>query len=130
MGLQERQMIRTLTETTLPEREKEIVEICGSSAKYDVAWDTLSSDAAGLNFLDNVSCHRLNMALRTIAMDPLGKDALRDELKGVKLVNVATPADKKIEFKGGVLEMHCAYAQGLSGAFSDGEIYQVLMKGL
>ncbi len=130
MGLQERQMIRTLTETTLPEREKEIVEICGSSAKYDVAWDTLSSDAAGLNFLDNVSCHRLNMALRTIAIDPLGKDALRDELKGVKLVNVATPADKKIEFKGGVLEMHCAYAQGLSGAFSDSEIYQVLMKGL
>jgi len=123
-------MIRTLTETTLPEREREITEICGSAARYEVAWDTLQSDAAGLNFLDNVSCHRLNMALRTIALDPLGKEALRDGLKAVKLSNVASPDEKSLGFAGGVLEMHCAYAAGLSGAFSDGEIYQVLMKGL
>jgi hypothetical protein len=130
MGLQERQMIRTLTETTLPGREQEIAEICGSGAKYEVAWDTLQNDAAGLNFLDNVSCHRLNMALRTIAMDPLGKEALRDGLKAVKLANVASPAEKSLAFANGVLEMRCAYAAGLSGAFSDGEIYHVLMKGL
>jgi hypothetical protein len=130
VGLQERQLIRTLTETTLPEREKEITEICGSAARYETAWDTLQDDAAGLNFLDNLSCHRLNMALRTIALDPLGKDALRDGLKAVKLANVPTPSDKTISFQNGVLEMRCAYASGLTGAFSDREIYEVLMKGL
>jgi hypothetical protein len=123
-------MIRTLTETTLPEREKEIIEICGSTAKYEVDWDSLSSDAEGLRFLDNLSCHRLNMALRTIALDPLGKEALRDGLKAVKLKNVKTPADMKITFSDGVLEMHCAYALGTSGMFNDTEIYKTLMGGL
>jgi hypothetical protein len=130
MGLQERQMIRTLTETTLPEREAEIVEICGATAKFDVAWDTLSSDAEGLNFIDNVSGLRTCMALRAIADDPLGMEALRDSFKGVRLVNVASPDLKMISFSNGILEMHCAYASGLEGAFSDRDIYHVLMKGL
>jgi hypothetical protein len=130
MGLQERQMIRDLTEKTLPEREKEITEICGGSARYEVDWDSLATDSEGLRFLDNLSCHRLNMALRTISMDPMGKDALRDGLKAVKLRNVKTKEEMKMEFSEGVLEMHCAYALRTDGMFSDTEIYKKLMGGL
>ncbi|MDR3418495.1 MAG: hypothetical protein P4L83_20185 [Nevskia sp.] len=36
----------------------------------------------------------------------------------------------QISFKTGVLEMHCAYALGASGMFSDGEIRELLIKGL
>ena len=36
----------------------------------------------------------------------------------------------QISFGGGVLEMHCAYAQGASGMFDDGRIREVLMAGL
>ena len=130
MGLQERQMIRDLTEKTLPEREKEISEICGSAARYEVDWESLANDAEGLRFLDNLSCHRLNMALRSISMDPMGKDALRDGLKTVKLRNVKTKDEMKIEFREGVLEMHCAYALRTDGMFNDMEIYKILMGGL
>ena len=130
MGLQERQMIRDLTEKTLPEREKEITEICGSAARYEVDWDSLANDAEGLRFLDNLSCHRLNMALRSISMDPMGKDALRDGLKTVKLRNVNTKEEMKIQFREGVLEMHCAYALRTDGMFNDMEIYKILMGGL
>ena len=130
MGLQERQMIRDLTEKTLPEREKEITEICGGTARYEVDWDSMSNDAEALRFMDNLSCHRLNMALRTIALDPMGKDALRDGLKTVKLRNVKTKEEMKMEFNNGVLEMHCAYALRTDGMFNDGEIYKKLMGGL
>jgi hypothetical protein len=130
MGLQERQMIRDLTEKTLPEREAEITEICGGTARYDVDWDSLSNDAEGLRFLDNLSCHRLNMALRTISIDPMGKEALRDGLKSVKLRNVKSKEEMKISFRDGVLEMHCAYALRTDGMFNDSEIYKVLMAGL
>jgi hypothetical protein len=123
-------MIRDLTEKTLPEREKEITEICGGTARYDVDWDSLSNDAEALRFLDNLSCHRLNMALRTISMDPMGKDALRDGLKAVKLRNVKTKDEMKMEFSNGILEMHCAYALRTDGMFNDGEIYKKLMGGL
>jgi hypothetical protein len=130
MGLEERRMIKELQEVTLPGRVKEIEEICGAPIPYEVDWTSLADDKAGLNFLDNLSCHRLNMALRTICRDEMGKEAVRDGLKKVKLVNVKSNDDKKLTFEGGVLEMHVAYALGGGGIISDTEIYNVLMKGL
>lgn len=130
MGLAERRKIKELQDTTIPEREAELLEITGSPIKYEIDWDSLASDAEGLNFLDNLSCHRLNMALRVICSDSLGKEAVAEGLKTVKLKNVPTPDDRKLSFGGGVLEMHCAYAQGTSGYHSDNAIRDVLMQGL
>lgn len=130
MGLNERRKIAELQSTTFPERVKEIEEICGAAIPYDVDWDSMKDDAAALNFVDNVTCHRLNMALRVICSDAMGKDAVRDGLKSVKLKNVKTKEEKKLAFSGGTLEMHCAWALGLDGAFSDGEIRQVLEQSL
>jgi len=130
MGLAERRKIKELTDTVLPEREKELLEITGSPIRYEVDWESLANDAEGLNFLDNCSCHRLNMALRVICADDLGKEAVSDGLKLVKLANAASPAQMKISFEGGVLEMHCAYAQRTDGMYSDNQIREVLMAKL
>lgn len=130
MGLAESRKIKELTDTTIPEREKELLEITGNPIRYDIDWDSLANDAEGLNFLDNISCHRLNMALRVICSDELGREAVKDGLKLVKLANVATPADMSIAFSSGVLEMRCAYAQRTDGMYSDGQIREFLMKGL
>lgn len=130
MGLNERRKIKELQETTFPERVKEIEEICGKAIPYEVDWESLADDLEGLNFIDNLSCHRLNMALRTICMDDMGKEAVREGLKLVRLKNVKDRASMSIAFDGGVLEMHCAYALRTEGMFSDGEIREALMKRL
>ncbi|MCW5747049.1 MAG: hypothetical protein KIT36_12735 [Alphaproteobacteria bacterium] len=130
MGLAERRKIKELQETTLPGRVKEIEEICGAPIPYEVDWDSLADDAEALNFLDNISCHRLNMALRVICQDDLGKEAVRDSLKKIKLANVRDKADMKMTFDGGVLEMRCAYALRTDGMFSDGDIRNLLMQKL
>ncbi len=130
MGLEERRMMKELQDVTLPGRVAEIEEICGAPIPYDVDWDSLADDREGLNFLDNLSCHRLNMALRGICTDDMGKEAVRDGLKKVRLVNVKTLDDRKMSFEAGVLEMHVPYAMGASGLFSDNEIQALLMKGL
>jgi len=130
MGLDERRRIKELQEVTFPERVREIEEICGAPIQYEVDWDSLASDAAGLNFIDNLSCHRLNMALRMICQDDLGREAVRDGLKLVKLKNVADTGSMSMTFEGGVLEMHCAYAQGTSGMFGDGDIRALLEANL
>ncbi len=130
MGLNERRKIKELQDNTFPGRVKDIEEICGKAIPYEVDWDSFSDDLEALNFVDNISCHRLNMALRTICHDEMGKEAVRDGLKLVKLKNVKDPAAKLIAFSEGVLEMHCPYAQGASAMFSDGEIRQLLEKGL
>jgi len=130
MGLAERRKMKELGETTLPERTKEIQEICGAAIPYEVDWDSFNDDLEALNFMDNISCHRLNMALRVICQDDMGKEAVRDTVKKVRLKNVKTPAEMSMTLDGGVLEMHCAYALRTEGMFSDGAIRELLMKHL
>jgi hypothetical protein len=130
MGLAERRKIKELQDNVLPGRLKEIEEICGAPIPYDVDWESFSDDLEGLNFMDNVSCHRLNMALRVICQDDMGKEAIRETVKKIKLKNVKGMGDKSLAFADGALEMHCAYAQKLDGAFSDNEIRDLLMKHL
>jgi len=130
MGLNERRKIKDLQDVTLPGRVKEIEEICGKAIPYEVDWDSLADDLEGLNFLDNLSCHRLNMALRVICQDDMGKEAVRDGLKTIKLKNVKDKSAMKLGFDGGVLEMHCAYAMRTDGMYSDNEIRELLVKKL
>src|SRR5271157_1601176 len=130
MGLNERRKIKELQDTTFPERVKEIAEICGAPIPYEVDWDSLKDDMEALNFIDNLSCHRLNMALRVICQDDLGKDAVREGLELIKLKNVKSKADMDMKFSGGVLEMHCAYALRTDGMFNDNEIRDLLIEKL
>lgn len=129
MGLNERRKMKELQETTLPERVKEIEEICGKAIPYEVDWDSFAEDLEGLNFMDNLSCHRLNMALRVICSDDLGKEAVRDVLKLIRLKNVPKEA-MTLAFQEGTLNMHCAYALRTDGMWSDNQIREELMKHL
>ena len=130
MGLPERRKVKELQDITLPERSREIAEICGQAVPYEVDWASIENDAQALNFLDNLSCHRLNMALRVICQDDMGRDAVREGLKLVRLRNVADPAQRHLAFAAGVLDMHCAYAQGTNGMHTDGAIRELLLAGL
>jgi hypothetical protein len=130
MGLNERRKIKELQEVTFPGRVKEIEEICGKAIPYEVDWPSLENDMSGLNFIDNLSCHRLNMALRVICQDDIGKQAVRDGLKKIKLKNVKDKSQKQMSFDSGILEMHCAYALGTDGMFSDNEIRELLVDKL
>ena len=130
MGLNERRKIKELQDVTFPGRVKEIEEICGKAIPYEVDWDSLADDAEALNFIDNISCHRLNMALRVICQDDMGKEAVRDGLKLIKLKNVKDKGAMKMTFDNGVLEMHCAYALRTDGMFSDNEIRNLLTQKL
>ena len=130
MGLNERRKIKELQDTVLPGRVKEIEEICGKPIEYEVDWESLADDAEALNFIDNISCHRLNMALRVICQDELGKEAVREGLKLIKLKNVKTKPEMSLTFSGGTLEMHCAYSLRTDGMYSDSEIRNLLIEKL
>ena len=130
MGLNERRKIKELQETVFPEREREIAEICGAPIPYRVDWDSLADDMEALNFIDNLSCHRLNMALRVICQDELGKEAVRDGLKEIRLANVTDPSRMEMTFDDGVLSMKCAYARRTDGMYSDSQIRELLTANL
>jgi hypothetical protein len=127
MGLNERRKIQELQEKVLPGRVKEIEEICGQPVPYEVDWDSFDTFEA-LNFLDNTSCHRVNMALRVICQDDMGKQAVREGLKLIKLKNVKDKAAMTLTFEAGVLEMHNVYAEHIYP--SDNQIRELLLKNL
>ncbi len=130
MGLEERRKVKELQDVTFPGRVKEIEEICGKAISYEVDWPSIADNAEALNFIDNISCHRLNMALRVICQDDMGKQAVREGLKLIKLKNVKDKASMKMTFENGTLEMHCAYALRTDGMFSDNAIRELLVKKL
>ncbi len=130
MGLNERRKIQELQTVTFPARVKEIEEICGKAIPYDVDWDSFSDDLEGLNFIDNLSCHRLNMALRVICQDAIGKQAVVEGLRVIKLKNVKDKTQMKLEFAGGALEMHCAYSMRTDGMYDDNTIRKLLIDKL
>lgn len=130
MALQEKLRIKDLQEVTFPDRQKELLEITGSPIVYDVDWQSFADDMHALKFLDNLSCHRINMALRSICHEPMVRDAIRDGLKRIKLKNVKDTREMKISLGDGVMEMHLAYALQSDGMFTDNEIRDILLKGL
>src|SRR3954471_20204813 len=130
MGIAKRRKILELQKVNFPARVQEIAEICGRPIPYEVDWASLADDAEALNFMEFASCHQLNMALRVICVDDLGKQAVAEGLHLIKLKNVADPADMRISLDKGVLEMHCAYAKLGDGRYSDNQIRAVLEQGL
>ncbi len=129
MGLAERRKIKDLQDNTFQDRAREIEEITGIAIPYEVDWDSFADDMEALHFLDNISCHRINMALRVICADDIGKEAIPG-LKRIKLKNVKTPSDMLMTFTDGVLEMHCAYALRTDGMYGDLKIQEFLTNHL
>src|SRR5206468_2219116 len=130
MGLRERAKIKELQDVTMPARSEEIRQICGKAVPIDVDWGSLADDCDAPNFFDNLSLHRLCMALRMICTDDLSKQAVRDGLTSVRYKNVAGKDQMRMTLEAGVLELHCAFAQKLDGIFSEGEIRDLLSKKL
>jgi hypothetical protein len=65
-----------------------------------------------------------------ICQDDLGKEAVRESLKKVKLKNVAKAEEKSLAFNAGTLEMHCAYALRTEGMHSENAIREFLLDHL
>src|SRR5262245_31511586 len=125
MGLEEKRKIKEFQDNVVPSRSKELADICGSEIAYEVDWDSFGNDLQALNFFDNLAFHRINMAFRHLCTDDLARDAVKEQLKAIRLKNVTNKSDMRIDFSRGVLEMHCAYRLRLDGIYQEGTIGKV-----
>ena len=130
MGLEERRKIKEYQDTIIPERTQELAEIVGGTIPYEIDWDTFADDAEALRFLDNLSFHRINMAMRVICADDLGKEAVRDAVKIIKIKNVPSKDEMYLNVGDAALSMALNYAKGTEGYYSDGDIRTALMAKL
>ncbi len=86
MGLAERRAIKNFVEGRYVKLKKEIDAAAGFEVLVEVNWDSLATEGAGDAYEDafyKVYFRPLIDALKAIAVDDLGKEALKESLKKI-----------------------------------------------
>jgi hypothetical protein len=128
MGLIEKRLIKQGQEEWVPMAQKELRELTGGEQVYEVDWSTFTTDAEGLQNVQNQGLRRINGAFRNICRDELGKEAANEGVAKILLKNVANPSEKSISIADRVITVQCAWAKGSDGYFSDGELTRTIEK--
>jgi hypothetical protein len=128
MGLIEKRLIKQGREEWIPEAQKELQAVTAGSQIYEVDWDSFESDADGLNNVQNQALRRITAAFRVICRDELGKEASQEAIKKILVRNVASPSEKSIVVKDGVLVICGAWGKGGEGYFTDRDIQLAIEK--
>ncbi len=91
LSIDERRYRAELKDKTLPEIQAKIQETTGTAVEVVVDWDSFTSGES-LNML-GYTIKDLAPAMETIARDDIGKEAVANGLKTVRLVNKDAAAD-------------------------------------
>lgn len=108
MGLAERRAIKAFQDNNLPGYTSEIHALVGAEVPIEVSWDQLAkADYADsyAEFFRKVYFQPLIDSLKAIAIDDMGKDALKGGLKKIVLCNSKDTytADYAMSFADGVV---------------------------
>lgn len=106
MGLAERRAVKAFEENRYPEFKSQINAAAGFDVPTEVDWTTLAIDDYGHLYdeaFPKVYFVPLIGALQAVAIDDMGRDALKEGLK--KIVVRYGGGDTKMAFEGGVLTL-------------------------
>jgi hypothetical protein len=111
MGLVEKRAIKNFQDTKFVELEKEINTIAGYPITFEVEWDTLAAaDYADRyeEYFTNVYFQPIINAFKEIAVDDMGKEALKEALQKIHIKNDGTVTSevRAYQFEGGVLTVN------------------------
>jgi hypothetical protein len=134
VGLAERRLVKQFQDQLLPGFCKQINELAGFEVPIEIDWDQLCTpDQAHLylEYWPKVYFEPLIGALKTIAIDDLGKQALKDSFKKIKLQNTkGSYSVSGISFVDGVLTIDQAPCTEVPASERINNIQGVLEKGL
>ena len=106
MGLAEKRLAQEIQNEKLPAFESKLKEITGYDLKVDIDWATFTTyDSYPLTRLDIVF-DDLTGFVKKICTDDMGKEALQEAMSTIKLTNVESADNVKMELKNNVLDLH------------------------
>jgi hypothetical protein len=108
MGLAERRALKNFQDHHLPNISEELHRVAGTDFTLDIKWDTLVIEDQADNFVEfwtKVYFTPLLEALRSVARDDMGKEALANGLKQIIIQNTTGTyyGDRWAKFHNGVL---------------------------
>jgi hypothetical protein len=87
MGLAERRRLKQLREEIQPKRQQELQAATGSAVTLEVDWDSVGEETNALTRIDEYGFMRLIDAFKLICRDGLGREAVAEKIKAVRLIN-------------------------------------------
>ncbi len=105
MGLLERRALKKFEDETFPKLRTRINEAAGFEVPMSVQWNTLAEEGYGHLYeeaFDKVFFKPLLGAVKGVCVDDMGREALRDGLKNVKIQGTSSGA---VAFEKGVLSL-------------------------
>jgi len=126
MGLKENRLIAHIQENEYPFHQRTFEEATGAPLEIEVDFDAWSQDHEGLLNLNGYVLGQFTEIIPRIAVDDLGKEALRESVKKLKVTRVDDAASKSMTLENGVLHLAVAPAAGFDGVFRNSEIKEYL----
>lgn len=122
MGLAEKRLAKEIQTEKLPAFESKIREIAGYDIKVDIDWDTFTAyDTYPLSRLDIVFSD-LEGFLKKICSDEMGKEALQESMKTIKLTNTAIRDEVNMELSDQVLDLKFQLAGDSFSSYTDSQM--------
>jgi len=130
MSMKEKRLVKNLTESEIPFHVRTFKEMTGGDLSIEIDWDQWAGDETGLLNLNGYVLQQFTDTLITLSSDEIGKEALRTQIKTLKVVPAASAEDKSILLKDGVLLFTVKPSEGWDGTIKNGEIREYLLENL
>ncbi len=131
MGLQEKRKIKELQELALPDIKKEVDSLCGADITWEIDWDSFAASMDSLNCMDSYGFQYILRAFKSICIDDLGKNAVRENVRKITFKKAQAIGDMKLTFENSVLEIAALQeGSGWEGYYSEEQIRTLLEKSL
>lgn len=128
MNLSDRRIVKR-TEEKLPELQKEIHDLCGGGEIHiHIDFESFSADPPAIEEVEYNVIGEIINGLRSVCIDDLGKEAVREHLKKIDVKNIQE-GEKRVAFADGTLHVEGGWGK-LGARVFEAEVKQVLEKSL
>ncbi len=130
MSLEEKRAIKAAEDGWIKVRLAELHELCNGTIPYHFEWASFAGDLKSIEWLEHNGPHQVNVAIRQICIDELGREAVRTAITSIAFACVKTAADKRVTLTDGILQIAGNYGSGIEGTVREGEIKSYLLTRL
>jgi hypothetical protein len=127
MGLAEKRMAASVRDERIPYYQGYLDNDLGFTIKLEVDLSSMENDLNAMQYVYSYGLDNLYYMLKYIGYDQIGKDALKEQIKVARLVNISVGEKKHFELKDGILIVYepCA-DENSSNKYSYSELQKLV----
>lgn len=108
MGLAEKRAVAAYQKDKWPAWQQKLNAITGYELTYEIAWDQLAKESYSAEFgnmFDFNFFEPMEIALKSICQDDLGKDSLKEKIKKVSITSTRNWSSMEVKIDGDTLKL-------------------------